>query len=173
MNVELRTARVIAAEAVPKSKKLIKLQVDLGTRAAHDSRRHRRGVPTRIAGRPDDRHRRQPEAGQADGHRVERHGARRQSGRRQARAADRRCRARLARAVNVEVAIDSFRSRQTNARRRCDEPNQSRSRRRRRAGRGTLIINISEFILNGLVLEEQHDCRLMARRSIARRSPQP
>ena len=31
MNVELRTARVIAAEAVPKSKKLLKLQVDLGT----------------------------------------------------------------------------------------------------------------------------------------------
>ena len=31
MNVELRTARVVAAEAVPKSKKLIKLQVDLGT----------------------------------------------------------------------------------------------------------------------------------------------
>jgi methionyl-tRNA synthetase len=30
MNVELRTAKVIAAEAVPKSKKLIKLQVDLG-----------------------------------------------------------------------------------------------------------------------------------------------
>jgi methionyl-tRNA synthetase len=31
MNVELRTARVIAAENVPKSKKLIKLQVDLGS----------------------------------------------------------------------------------------------------------------------------------------------
>jgi methionyl-tRNA synthetase len=31
MNVELRTAKVIAAEAVPKSRKLIKLQVDLGT----------------------------------------------------------------------------------------------------------------------------------------------
>ena len=31
MSVELRTARVIAAEAVPKSKKLLKLQVDLGT----------------------------------------------------------------------------------------------------------------------------------------------
>ena len=31
MNVELRTAKVIAAEAVPKSKKLIKLQVDLGS----------------------------------------------------------------------------------------------------------------------------------------------
>jgi methionyl-tRNA synthetase len=30
MKVDLRTARVIAAEAVPKSKKLIKLQVDLG-----------------------------------------------------------------------------------------------------------------------------------------------
>ncbi len=31
MNVELRTAKVLAAENVPKSKKLIKLQVDLGT----------------------------------------------------------------------------------------------------------------------------------------------
>jgi len=31
MNVELRTAKVLTAEAVPKSKKLIKLQVDLGT----------------------------------------------------------------------------------------------------------------------------------------------
>ena len=31
MSVELRTAKVIAAENVPKSKKLIKLQVDLGT----------------------------------------------------------------------------------------------------------------------------------------------
>ena len=31
MNIDLRTATVIAAEAVPKSKKLIKLQVDLGT----------------------------------------------------------------------------------------------------------------------------------------------
>jgi methionyl-tRNA synthetase len=31
MNVELRTAKVVAAEAVPKSKKLIKLQVDLGS----------------------------------------------------------------------------------------------------------------------------------------------
>ena len=31
MNVDLRTAKVIAAEAMPKSKKLIKLQVNLGT----------------------------------------------------------------------------------------------------------------------------------------------
>jgi methionyl-tRNA synthetase len=31
MKVELRVARVLAAEAVPKSKKLLKLQVDLGT----------------------------------------------------------------------------------------------------------------------------------------------
>jgi methionyl-tRNA synthetase len=31
MNVELRTAKVVSAEAVPKSKKLIKLSVDLGT----------------------------------------------------------------------------------------------------------------------------------------------
>ncbi len=31
MKLELRTAKVIAADAVPKSKKLLKLQVDLGT----------------------------------------------------------------------------------------------------------------------------------------------
>ena len=31
MRLELRTAKIIAAEAVPKSKKLVKLQVDLGT----------------------------------------------------------------------------------------------------------------------------------------------
>jgi methionyl-tRNA synthetase len=31
MKIELRTAKVVAAEAVPKSKKLVKLQVDLGT----------------------------------------------------------------------------------------------------------------------------------------------
>ncbi len=31
MKIELRTAKVLAAEAVPKSKKLLKLQVDLGT----------------------------------------------------------------------------------------------------------------------------------------------
>ena len=30
MNVELRTAKVIAAEKLPKAKKLLKLQVDLG-----------------------------------------------------------------------------------------------------------------------------------------------
>ena len=31
MKVELRIAKVLAAERVPKSKKLIKLQVDVGT----------------------------------------------------------------------------------------------------------------------------------------------
>ncbi len=31
MRVELRVARILAAEPVPKSKKLLKLQVDLGT----------------------------------------------------------------------------------------------------------------------------------------------
>ena len=31
MKVELRVARIVAAEVVPKSKKLLKLQVDLGT----------------------------------------------------------------------------------------------------------------------------------------------
>ncbi len=78
MKVELRVAKVLEAEAVPKSKKLLKLRVDVGHRAADDRGGHRRGVPARAARRPDDRHRRQPEAGEADGHRVERHGARRQ-----------------------------------------------------------------------------------------------
>ena len=75
MKVELRVAKVLEAEAVPKSKKLIKLKVDVGDRAADDRRRHRRGLSAGAARRPDDRHRRQPEAGQADGHRVERDGA--------------------------------------------------------------------------------------------------
>ena len=63
---------------MPKSKKLIKLTVDVGDRAAHDRRRHRRGAISPSSSSADDRHRRQPEAGQADGHRVERHGAGRQ-----------------------------------------------------------------------------------------------
>ena len=58
MKVELRVAKVLEAEAVPKSKKLVKLKVDVGDRAANDRRRHRGGVSTRAAGRPDDRHRR-------------------------------------------------------------------------------------------------------------------
>ena len=55
-------------------------------RAADAGRRDRRGLRARGARRPHDRHRRQPEAGEADGHRVERHGAGRQPRRRQADA---------------------------------------------------------------------------------------
>ena len=44
MKVELRVAKVLEAESVPKSKKLIKLRVDVGHRAADDRRRHRRGL---------------------------------------------------------------------------------------------------------------------------------
>ena len=102
MNVELRTAKVIAAEAVPKSKKLIKLQVDLGT----EQRTILAGIaeayqPESLVG-THDRHRRQFEAGQADGHRVERHGARGQSRRREAGARDGRRRTWLARAIIPE-----------------------------------------------------------------------
>ena len=45
-------------------------------RAADDRRRHRRGLRARGARRPDGCHRLQPEAGEADGRRVERDGAR-------------------------------------------------------------------------------------------------
>ena len=44
-------------------------------RATHHRRRHRRGLSARGSARTHDRHRRQPEASQADGHRVERDGA--------------------------------------------------------------------------------------------------
>ena len=55
-------------------------------RAAHARRWHRGGVRTGAARRPDRGYRLQPEAGKADGHRVERHGARRQPRWRQADA---------------------------------------------------------------------------------------
>ena len=67
MKVELRVAKVLEAEAVPKSKKLLKLKVDTGRRPAHDRRGHRRGLSARAARRPHDRHRREPAAGEADG----------------------------------------------------------------------------------------------------------
>ena len=54
-------------------------------REAADRLRHRRRLRARVAGRQEDRARREPEAGEADGRRVERHGARR-LGRRQGRA---------------------------------------------------------------------------------------
>ena len=84
MKVELRTAKVLTAEKVEKSKKLLKLSVDVGTEHADAGRRHRRGLRARSARRQDRRHRLQPEAGEADGDRVERDGARRQPRRRQA-----------------------------------------------------------------------------------------
>ena len=86
MKVDLRVAKVLAAERVPKSSKLLKLSVDVGTEHAHDRRRARRSLRARGHGRPVHRHRRQPGAAQDDGHRVERHGARRQPRGRQARA---------------------------------------------------------------------------------------
>ncbi len=47
-------------------------------RTAHPRRRHRRSLRARAARRTHDRHGLQPQAGQADGHRVERHGPRRE-----------------------------------------------------------------------------------------------
>ena len=84
MKVELRTAKVLTAERVEKSKKLLKLSVDVGTRAANAGGRHRRSLRAGGAGRQDGRHRLQSQAGEADGHRVERDGAGREPRRRQA-----------------------------------------------------------------------------------------
>ena len=83
--VELRAARITAAEKIAGSKKLIKLQVDLGS----ETRQVVAGIAesyapealvgkTVVAGR-------EPQAGEAHGRRVERHGARRLD-RRQGRA---------------------------------------------------------------------------------------
>ena len=89
MKVELRTARILEAERVPKSKKLMKMKVDAGNRAAHDRRGDRRGVRAGSSGRQDHRHRGEPQAGKADGDRVERHGARGQPRRREPDRAER------------------------------------------------------------------------------------
>ena len=75
MKVELRVAKVLEAEAVPKSKKLVKLKVDVGS----EHRTIVAGIaeaypPDQLVGH-DDRHRRQSQAGKADGNRIERHGA--------------------------------------------------------------------------------------------------
>ena len=40
----MRVAKVLAAEKVPNSRKLMKLEIDVGQRAAHAGGRHRRGV---------------------------------------------------------------------------------------------------------------------------------
>ena len=84
MKVELRVAKVLAAEKVPNSRKLVKLSIDVGHRAADARRRDRRSLRARAARGPDDRHGLQPQARQADGHRVERHGPRGEPRRRQA-----------------------------------------------------------------------------------------
>ena len=86
MKVDLRVAKVLTAEKVPNSRKLVKLSIDVGT----EQRTLVAGIaeayePEQLVGRHD-RDRLQPEAGEADGHRVERHGARRQPRRRQADA---------------------------------------------------------------------------------------
>ena len=74
MSVELRVAKVLGAERVPKSKKLMKLVVDAGS----DERTIVAGIAEAYepdaTSRQTDCHRRQPEAGEADGHRVQRHG---------------------------------------------------------------------------------------------------
>ncbi len=74
MKVELRVAKVLEAEAVPKSKKLIKLKVDVGTEQRTIVAGIAEAYHAGATRRPDDRHRREPEAGEADGHRVERDG---------------------------------------------------------------------------------------------------
>ena len=86
MKVELRVAKVLAAERVPKSKKLLKLHVDIGT----EQRTIVAGIaeayePETLVGRTvvivfN------LQAGDADGHRVERDGARGEPRRRQADA---------------------------------------------------------------------------------------
>ena len=101
MKVDLRVAKVLAAEKVPNSRKLMKLQIDVGT----EQRTLVAGIaeayePEQLVGRTVG-DRLQPEAGQADGDRVERHGARREPRRRQAdaRRLRRRRSARLADSV--------------------------------------------------------------------------
>ena len=88
MKVDLRVARVIAAERVPKSRKLIKLEVDLGT----EHRTLVAGIAetyrARGARRPHARRGGQLATRQAHGDRVEWHGLSRQRGRRAPGAAD-------------------------------------------------------------------------------------
>ena len=86
MKVELRTAKVLAAEKVPNSRKLVKLSDRRRDGAADAGRRHRRSVRARSARRPHHRDGLQPETGKADGDRIERHGTGRQPRRREADA---------------------------------------------------------------------------------------
>ncbi len=81
MKIQLKTAKVLSAERVPKSEKLLKLQVSLvWNRTTSDRRRHRKEVRARSLDRENDRHRGQLETGEANGDRIARHGPR---GRRQ------------------------------------------------------------------------------------------
>ena len=84
MKVELRVAKVLTAERVREVEEAAEAVGGRRHRAAHARRRHRRGLRARGARRQDGRHRLQPEAGEADGDRVERDGARREPRRRQA-----------------------------------------------------------------------------------------
>ena len=94
MKVELKIAKVLEAERMPKSKKLLKLKVDAGEA---EPRTILAGIaesyePEAMVGKID-RDRRQPRAAQDDGHRVERHGAGRQPRRRRGDGVERRARA--------------------------------------------------------------------------------
>ena len=84
MKVELRVAKVLEAEAVPKSKKLIKLKVDAGAEQRTIVAGIAEAYQPEQLDRPHDRDRGEPPAGEADGHRVERNGACREPGGRQA-----------------------------------------------------------------------------------------
>ena len=86
MKVDLRVGRVVRAEAVSKSKKLLRLEGRGGRRAA-GRRGPRQGVRAGGADRPPRDLRRQPGAGPADGARVERHGPGRRRRERRARVA--------------------------------------------------------------------------------------
>ena len=75
MKVDLRVGKIVAAERVEKSEKLIKLQVDIGT----ETRQVVAGIgksysPEELMGKIH-RDRREPEARQAHGHRVPGHAA--------------------------------------------------------------------------------------------------
>ena len=75
MKVDLRVGKIVAAERVEKSEKLVKLKVDIGT----ETRQVVAGIgksytPEELMGKSD-RDRREPEAGQAHGRRIPGHAA--------------------------------------------------------------------------------------------------
>ena len=71
--VDLRSARVVAAEAVPKTDKLLKLVLDLGFRAAHRDLGHRGGLCPVRPGGTDGALSGQPQAGQDSRRAIARH----------------------------------------------------------------------------------------------------